>query len=174
MSIVLGPGPEETPEAAIPLLLDAPPAPHHAAHHLHHPHHHHHHNHHQAHIPPAHQPLAPLNLHGAFHNAADSVLSTPVRYVAPALRVPPTPSTPMPDFGTPERYRSPRGGLNESGRRYFEHHGSHNLRAPVPHPRGPEGAARKKSFCARMVSGPTHDEHGNMTPLGKARNRWNC
>jgi hypothetical protein len=82
----------------------------------------------------------------------------------------------QPSFGVLKKYQNPSGGLNEAGRRFFEHHGSGNLKAPAPHPRGPKAAARKHSFCARMSGnpGPMKDDHGRPTRKALSLSKWNC
>ena len=69
-----------------------------------------------------------------------------------------------------KEYQSPTGGLNAAGRKHF------HVKAPVPHPKGPVGAARKKSFCARMCGcvGPTHKPNGDLTRKGLALKKWAC
>ena len=188
---VFGPGPYETPPPPpppqhFPVAPNAPLVPyvnhahhvgyhghHHGGHHGHHGHHHGHHAGHPA--PHAPQPFNPVNLNHAFDDAADAeAFNTPVR-PPPSTRMPRTPPTP-PTVGVLKRYQSPSGGLNAVGRRYFESHGSHDLKSPAPHPHGPKGEARKHSFCARMEGnpGPMRDDHGDPTRKALALRKWAC
>jgi hypothetical protein len=66
--------------------------------------------------------------------------------------------------------KSPRGGLNEKGRRSLRAQG-HDIKRPQP-----EGGPRKKSFCARMsgMRGPMKDKQGRPTRKAKALSRWKC
>jgi len=68
-----------------------------------------------------------------------------------------------------KKYQSPSGGLNDAGRKHF------HVKPPVPHPKGPIGEARRKSFCARMCGckGAT-SEDGHLTRKGLALKKWNC
>ena len=90
--------------------------------------------------------------------------------------VPDAAEAPGVTFGVPKRFQNPKGGLNEAGRRWFEHHGSGNLKRPAPHPHGEQAAGRKHSFCARMsgMPGPMKDEHGKPTRKALALRAWAC
>jgi hypothetical protein len=77
--------------------------------------------------------------------------------------------------------KSPKGGLNEKGRKSYEkaNPGS-NLKPPVKKEqakKSPKSAARRKSFCARsagqMKMWPKAAKDPNSR-LRKARRAWDC
>jgi hypothetical protein len=70
-----------------------------------------------------------------------------------------------------KEHKNPEGGLNATGRAYYNAKTGSNLKAPQP-----EGGPRKKSFCARMsgVKGPMKDEKGRPTRKALALKKWKC
>jgi Domain of unknown function (DUF6321) len=74
-----------------------------------------------------------------------------------------------------KKYQNPSGGLNAAGRAFYNHHGSH-LKPPVTKVTGPESAARRHSFCARMegVPGPMKKPSGQPTRKALALSKWHC
>lgn len=75
------------------------------------------------------------------------------------------------------KYKDPKGGLTEAGRRKFERSGeSKNLQAGVKssNPKG-QDARRKGSFLTRFFtnpSGPLVDKKGEPTRLALSANAW--
>ena len=73
--------------------------------------------------------------------------------------------------------KSQKGGLSAKGRAKYNRATGSNLQAPVTekNPTG-KGAARRKSFCARMkgVKGPMKDSKGRPTRKALALKRWRC
>lgn len=69
------------------------------------------------------------------------------------------------------KHKSPKGGLTEAGRKYYNRKTGSNLKAPQP-----GGGARKRSFCARMSGnkGPMKDDKGKPTRKALALRRWKC
>jgi hypothetical protein len=62
-------------------------------------------------------------------------------------------------------------GLTAKGRAVYNKATGSNLKAPQP-----EGGARKRSFCARMLGmpGPMKDENGKPTRKAASLKRWKC
>ena len=60
-----------------------------------------------------------------------------------------------------KKYKNPKGGLNEAGRKHFERKDGGNLKAPVPKGKNP----RRVSFAARFagMKGPMKDAKGRPT-----------
>lgn len=69
-----------------------------------------------------------------------------------------------------------KGGLNAKGRASYNKETGGNLKPPAPHPKTKKGAARRKSFCARMsgMPGPMKDEKGRPTRKALSLKAWNC
>ena len=108
------------------------------------------------------EPLQPENLVDRLNNPAFAPDPTSVLHSDQVLT------------GVLKRYQNEHGGLNNAGRAFYNRQGSH-LHRPVPHPRGPEGEARRHSFCARMggVPGPM-EKDGKPTRKALALRAWNC
>ena len=74
--------------------------------------------------------------------------------------------------------KDPAGGLNAKGRSSYnrENPGKPGLKPPAPNPKTPKDAARRKSFCSRMVGmpGPMKDEKGRPTRKALSLKAWNC
>lgn len=82
--------------------------------------------------------------------------------------------------GVAKKYQSPKGGLNDRGREYFNRKG-HNLKKPVSRKqaaKSPKSAKRRKSFCSRMEGQKDmHNIDCSETPnkdICKALRRWDC
>lgn len=78
-----------------------------------------------------------------------------------------------------KKHQNPEGGLNQSGRDYYNKKTGSNLKKPVSKEqakKSPKAASRRKSFCARMggVKGPMKDEKGNPTRKALALKKWDC
>ena len=71
---------------------------------------------------------------------------------------------------TLKRHQNPSGGLNEAGRRHFEHKEGGNLKAPVKSGTNP----RRVSFAARFagMKGDMKDSKGRPTRLALALKAW--
>ena len=67
--------------------------------------------------------------------------------------------------------KSRKGGLTAKGRAKYNRATGSNLKAPQP-----QGGARKRSFCARMmgVKGPMKKPNGKPTRKALALRRWKC
>jgi len=75
------------------------------------------------------------------------------------------------------KYKDPKGGLTEAGRRKFERSGESKNLQPGVKESSPDGdrARRKGSFLTRFYtnpSGPLVDENGKPTRLALAANAW--
>ena len=74
--------------------------------------------------------------------------------------------------------KNPEGGLNAKGRASARAQG-HNLKPPVSAEQAknsPASAARRSSFCGRMVEvdGPMKDSKGRPTRKALALRKWDC
>ena len=83
--------------------------------------------------------------------------------------------------GVAKKYQSPKGGLNEKGRKHFKRTEGANLKPPVSKKaakKSPKKASRRKSFCARMGGQKKmHNIDCSKTPdkdICKALRRWDC
>ena len=78
--------------------------------------------------------------------------------------------------------KNPEGGLNAAGRASYNRSTGGNLKAPVSAKeaaRSPKSAARRKSFCARMMgmkrrntSAKTANDPNSR--INKALRKWDC
>lgn len=91
----------------------------------------------------------------------------------------------MSAYRTPAWQRSegkdPRGGLNAKGRAAYNraNPGKPGLKPPAPHPRTKADAARRASFCARMMGmkrklTSAATARDPKSRLNKALRAWNC
>jgi hypothetical protein len=76
------------------------------------------------------------------------------------------------DFQFKAAHKSPKGGLNEAGRKAYNAATGSNLKRPQP-----EGGSRRDSYCARsagqMKMFPKAAKDPNSR-LRLARKAWNC
>lgn len=68
------------------------------------------------------------------------------------------------------RHQNPKGGLNEAGRKYFEHKEGGDLKRPLKSGTSP----RRISFAARFgaMDGPMEKPNGDPTRLALALKGW--
>ncbi len=64
-------------------------------------------------------------------------------------------------------------GLTAKGRAKYNRENGSNLKAPAPHPKNAQDAARKSSFCARM-KGVVAKSKGDAPRAKASLQRWNC
>ena len=77
--------------------------------------------------------------------------------------------------------KSEKGGLNAKGRASYNaaNPGKPGLKPPAPHPKTEKDAARRKSFCSRMLGHKkknTSAETANdpNSRINKSLRAWNC
>lgn len=88
----------------------------------------------------------------------------------------------MSEAWTRKEGKNPEGGLNAKGRASYNRAHGGNLKAPVSAKeaaRSPKSAARRKSFCARMMgmkrrntSAKTANDPNSR--INKALRKWDC
>ena len=82
-------------------------------------------------------------------------------------------------MGVIKKYQNPKGGLNAAGRAHFKKTTGANLKPPAPKPKTPKDAARRKSFCSRMIgmreknTSPEVAKDPNSR-INKSLRAWNC
>lgn len=88
----------------------------------------------------------------------------------------------MSEAWTRKEGKNPEGGLNAKGRAsYNKAHGAH-LKAPVSSSeasKSPKAAARRKSFCARMMGMKRHNTSSKTandpnSRINKSLRKWDC
>lgn len=73
---------------------------------------------------------------------------------------------------TDKRYQDPTGGLNAAGRKHY------GVKAPAPHPKTPEDAARRDNFKSRMCGmkgklTSAKTAHDPNSRINLALKKWN-